>query len=414
MGDVKIKRGEAKVTEIKYWLWLSLSSHLPPRAKTVLLEHYGSPEAMFFAPVGEITSLLGNNAEGADTLEKRDLDAAMRIIDKCASRGIRMISRDDGEYPERLRNIYAPPSVIYVKGSLEGIDEKPAIAVIGTRKASPYGLKMSKKLGFEIAQCGGTVISGLTAGIDAAGAEGALLADGECIGVLGVPHDSAKGRLYEEVAHRGALISEYPPGTRPNKYFFRARNRITAGLSAGVAVIEAPQQSGTRLFVDEAVSQGKEIFVVPGNADSDNCAGSNAMLKDGAKAVTCGWDIMSEFYERYPDRVKMSDAKMPDTRSAPDDPREEKPKRERKPTKTVIDKQNEADYIDIKKQLEGLSETQMSLISAIDRPSVHVDEIIEKTGLKPAKVLGELTMLQLKGFVKQESGKRFTLNIRTK
>lgn len=397
------------MTEIKYWLWLSLSSHLPPRAKTVLLEHYGTPEAMYFAPVGEITSLLGNNADGAETLEKRDLDAAMRIIDKCRSRDIDIISRDDALYPEKLKNIYAPPSVIYVKGSIKNIDDTPAIAVIGTRNASPYGLKMGRKLGFEIAKCGGTVVSGLTSGIDAAGAEGALLAEGECIGVLGVPHELCKGKLFDDVAVRGALVSEYPPGTKPSKYFFRARNRITAGLSAGVAVVEAPMHSGTKLFVDEAVSQGKEIFVVPGNADSDNCAGSNAMLKEGAKAITCGWDILSEFTERYPGKLKMTDAAMPQTNDAA--AQDIKP---RNATKTVIDKQDEADYIDIKKQLEGLSETQMSIIGAIDRPSVHVDDVIERTGLTPSKVLGELTLLQLKGFVKQESGKRFTLNIRTK
>ena len=397
------------MTEIKYWLWLSLSSHLPPRAKTVLLEHYGTPEAMYFAPVGEITSLLGNKAEGAETLEKRDLDAAMRIIDKCRSRGIDIICRDDELYPEKLKNIYAPPSVIYVKGSINNIDDTPAIAVIGTRNASPYGLKMGRKLGFEIAKCGATVVSGLTSGIDAAGAEGALIADGGCIGVLGVPHELCRGRLFDEVAVRGALVSEYPPGTKPSKYFFRARNRITAGLSSGVAVVEAPMHSGTKLFVDEAVSQGKEIFVVPGNADSDNCAGSNAMLKEGAKAVTCGWDILSEFTERYPGKLKKTDAAMPQTNDAAE--RDIKP---RKATKTVIDKPDEADYIDIKKQLEGLSETQMSIIGAIDRPSVHVDDIIERTGLSPSKVLGELTILQLKGFIRQESGKRFTLNIRTK
>lgn len=398
--------------DIRYWLWLSTSARLPPRAKTVLLEHYGSPEDMYFAPVGEITGLLGKYAEGAEALEKRDLSSAMRILDKCEAQNISVISIQDEDYPERLKNIYSPPYIIYVKGRLGDIDAEPAIAVIGTRKASPYGLRMGRKLGFEIAKCGGTVISGLTEGIDAAGAEGALLADGACIGVLGLPHEKCRGKLYDELAVRGALVSEYPPGTAPYKSFFRARNRISAGLSVGVAVVEAPAMSGTRLFVTEASEQGKEIFAVPGNADCSNCAGTNALLKDGAaKAVTDGWDIMSEFEARFPEKISKIKAEMP---SAPDKKAKNKSQKEEKPKQKVIDKHPDADYIDLKKQLETLSDTQMSIVTVLDKPSVHVDDIIERTGLTPSRVLAELTMLQLKGYVKQESGKRFTLNIRTK
>lgn len=400
------------MSEIKYWLWLSTAAKLAPRARTVLLEHYGDPEEMFYAPVGEITRLLGKYGEGAEQIEKRDLDAAMRIIDRSADQNISIISVEDDRYPDRLRNIYAPPVVLYVKGRLPDVDNEPAISVIGTRKASPYGIKMGRRLGFEIAKYGGTVVSGLTAGIDAAGAEGALLADGQCIGVLGVPHEKYGGRLSEELTVRGALVSEYPPGTVPYKSFFRARNRIAAGLSVGVAVVEAPLNSGTKLFVDEALDQGKEIFAVPGNADSENCAGTNALLKDGAaKAVTDGWDIMSEFMSRFPEKIGKVKAEMP---HEPEKESVSESPKDKKPTKKVIDKQQNAVYIDLKKQLEGLSEAQMSIVSAMDKPSVHVDDIIERTGLSPARVLAELTMLQLKGFVKQESGKRFTLNIRTK
>lgn len=400
------------MAEIKYWLWLSTSAKLPPRARAVLLEHYGSPEEMFFAPVGEITRLLGKYADGAEQLEKRDLDAALRIIDACADQHIDILASDDAAYPERLRNIYAPPPILYVKGKLPEVDAEPMIAVIGTRKASPYGLRMGRRLGFEIAKYGGIVVSGLTAGIDAAGAEGALTAEGKCVGVLGVPHEKYSGRLAGDLTVRGALVSEYPPGTVPNKAFFRARNRIAAGLSVGVAVVEAPLHSGTKLFVDEALDQGKEIFAVPGNADSENCAGTNLLLKEGAaKAITDGWDIMSEFTARFPGKI--SKVKL----QTPEIPAEESGQTEQKdaaPTKKVIDKPQNAVYIDLKKQLEGLSDAQMSIVSSMDKPSIHVDDIIERTGLSPARVLAELTMLQLKGYVRQESGKRFTLNIRTK
>lgn len=400
------------MSAIEYWLWLSTSAKLSPRAKAVLLKHYGSPEAMYEAPKGEITKLLGRRGDGAEDLEKRDLSSALRTIDRCKMQNIEIISIDDTRYPVRLKNIYAPPHIIYVKGRLPKIDEEPAIAVIGTRNASPYGIKMGRKLGFEIAKCGGVVISGLTKGIDAAGAEGALIADGKCIGVLGSPHELTRGKMAEELAVRGALVSEYPPGAGTCRQFFRARNRIAAGLSVGVTVVEAPFRSGTKLFVDEAVEQGKEIFAVPGNADCENCAGTNAMLKDGAKPVTEGWDVMSEFAKLYPEKIKRSIERIPGTCVKPEQNEPVVTEKTHKDTKKVIDKPDTTEYIDLKKQLEGLSETQLSIVSAMDRKAMQVDEIIERTGLSPAKVLADLTLLQLKGCVSQQSGKRFTLNIK--
>lgn len=400
------------MSAIEYWLWLSTSAKLSPRAKAVLLKHYGSPEAMYEAPKGEITRLLGRRSEGAEDLEKRDLSSALRTIDKCKMQNVEVVSIEDPCYPVRLKNIYAPPPVIYVKGRLPKIDEEPAIAVIGTRNASPYGIKMGRKLGFEIAKCGGVVVSGLTKGIDAAGAEGTLIAEGKCVGVLGVPHEHAHGKMAEELAVRGALVSEYPPGAGVHRQFFRARNRIAAGLSVGVVVVEAPFKSGTRLFVDEAVEQGKEIFAVPGNADSENCAGTNAMLKDGAKPVTEGWDVMCEFAKLYPDKIKRSDERIPWSSVKSEQSESVKTEKTHKATKKVIDKPDTAEYIDLKTQLESLSQSQLSIVSAMDREAMQVDEIIERTGLSPAKVLADLTLLQLMGCVSQQSGKRFTLNIK--
>lgn len=391
------------MSAIKYWLWLSTAARLSPKTKKALLMHYGGPEEMYFAPVGEISRLTGAGTEGVETLEKRDLDAALRIIDKCDSQGIRILTVQDAMYPDRLKNVYSPPSVLYIKGELPAVDDEAAIAVVGTRDATPYGMKMGMKLGYEICRCGGIVVSGLTRGIDAAGAEGALRAGGRCIGVLGTAHEQAKGRLAEDIAARGALISEYPPGTEQYRSFFRARNRIAAGLSVGVVVVEAPEHSGARLFANEAADQGKEIFAVPGNADAASCAGTNALLKEGAKPVTEGWDILCEFAAMYPSRLsEVGDMKAPEPVPA------------EKTTKKAVDKTEKSDYIDLKKQLEGLSETQMKIVSLMTEPSVQVDELIAKSGLSPAKVLSDLTLLQLKGYVSQEKGKRFTLNIKAK
>ena len=394
------------MSAIKYWLWLNAASTVPPKAKSALLEHYGSPEEMYFAPLGEYRRLLGDRIEGVDELEKRDLDRALRIIDECEKQNISIISCQDALYPDRLKNIYSPPSILYVKGTLPAIDDEALIAVIGTRKASPYGIKMGRKMGYEIAKCGGIVVSGLTNGIDAAGAEGALNAGGKVIGVLGTAHEKDKSALAADVAKSGALISEYPPGTNTQNAFFRARNRISAGLSVGVVVVEAPEKSGARLFANEAADLGKELFAVPGNADSPNCVGTNMLLKEGAKPVTEGWEVLCEFEALYPNRISHTrDMTMPEEHK-------ETPPEPEKETKKVIDKPKSAAYIDLKTALEGLSETQMKIVSVMEKPSMHVDDIIEQSGFSPARTLADLTMLQLKGIVTQEKGKRFTLNVK--
>lgn len=402
------------MNDVIYWLWLSTSPRVGPRAISSLLKYYGSPEQMYFAPVGEITRLLPKNIEGAEELEKRDLDEAKRIFEKCDNTGIDVITMNEDIYPERLKNIHLPPAVIYVKGKLPDIDSEPAVAVIGTRKATPYGIKMGMRMGYEISKCGAAVISGLTMGIESAATEGALLADGKVIGVLGLPHELDKSRFSQDVVMHGALISEYAPGTKPYSSFFRARNRITSGLSLGVAVIEAPLKSGTRLFVNEAADQGKEIFAVPGNADQPNCEGTNLLIKEGAKPVTNGWEVVSEFAAMYPNKIRKVEFDMPSgvipKAAAP----EKKYKKTPKAPKKIVDKASDAAYIDLQKQLESLNPSQLKIIEAINEPSMHVDTIIERSGIAPAKVLAELTILQIKGYVRQEAGKRFTLNIKMK
>lgn len=402
------------MNEVIYWLWLSTSPRIGPRAITELLRYYGSPEKMFFSPVGEITRLLPRNIQGAEELEKRDLDAAKRIFERCDSNGIDVVTLNEELYPERLRNIHLPPAVIYVRGKLGDVDSDPAVAIIGTRKSTPYGFKMAVRMGYEISKCGGTVVSGLTQGIDAAGAEGALRAGGRVVAVLGTPHELDRSRFSDDIVMKGAIVSEYPPGTKPYGSFFRARNRITSGLSLGTVVIEAPIKSGTRLFVTEAADQGKEIFAVPGRADMRSSEGNNLLLKEGAKPVTDGWDVMSEFAGAYPNKVRRvvfehTDGLFPVAEKA-----YPKPSVSAEPEKKVVDKAPDEAYIDLKKQLEGLSPDQLRIIQTMDGGSVHVDSIIDKCSLAPAKVLAELTLLQIKGYVRQESGKRFTLNIKMK
>ena len=325
------------------------------------------------------------------------------ILAECRRLDIRPVTMRDADYPRRLRNIFAPPAVIYVKGKLPELDDEAAIAVIGTRKASPYGLKMGSRLAYEIVKCGGIVVSGLTSGVDAAAARGALMADGVCIGVLGTSHEQEKGRLARDVAARGALISEYPPGTQPLRSHFRDRNRITAGIS----VVEAPEKSGALLFAAEANEQGKEIFAVPGNVDAPNSAGTISLMQEGAKPVRTGWDILCEFEALFPEKLQPAEnVEMPDIGKN----QAETGEIEAESGKKGIDKEKSRGYIDLKEQLAQLSEEQLRIISAIDKGASHIDDVIENTGLSTPKVLAQLTVLEIKGFIKREPGKRISLN----
>jgi DNA processing protein len=307
---------------------------------------------------------------------------------------------------------------LYIKGRLPDVDSTPSVAVIGTRRATPYGLKMGRDIAFEIAKCGGIVVSGLTEGIDRAAARGCLLAGGCCIGLLGTAH-GRDGELREDVISAGALVSEYPPGTKPQNRFFRDRNRISAGLSHAVCVVEAPEQSGSLLFAREALEQGKEIFAVPGNADAENSAGIMTLLKQGARPAARGWDIMEDFAAVYPDKVRSPNGEKPSPRPARSeaDTREKapaQPKNDPAPiaasTKKEIDKEKDAGYIDWKEQFAGLNAEQMEIVTAIGRGETHIDDIIEATGFSAAKVLSQLTILEIKGFIRRVAGRRVSLN----
>ena len=406
------------MSAVKYWIWLSAQTKVSVRARAALVEYYGDAERAYFAPPGEYASIPGITARDAAILETRDIRCADRILGECDRQGIRIITMQDADYPQRLMNIFAPPAVLYVRGNLPDVDSTPSIAVIGTRRASPYGLKMGQRMAFEIAKCGGIVISVLSDGIDRTAAKGCLLAGGKCIGVLATSHESG-GALYDDVAAYGALVSEYPPGTATQKSFFRDRNRIASGLSHGLVVVEAPEKSGCLLFAAEALEQGREIFAVPGNADAENSVGAIGLLKQGAKPATCGWDVMSEFEHLFPGRILCPEPgrlvlsggeKTAESVPNPDIQAENR----QESTKKEIDKEKGRGYIDLKEQLSQLSEEQLRIISAIEKGESHIDDIIENTGLSAAKVLSQLTVLEIKGFIHRSAGRRVSLNISSK
>ena len=407
------------MASIKYWIWLASQTKLRPGEKTAVLNAYGDPEAAFFAPKGDFLRLEGLRQSAAEALEERDLREANRILGACDEQKIRVVSLQDMLYPQRLKHIYAPPPVLYVKGRMQDLDEEAAIAVVGTRAASPYGLFVAQSLADGIVRCGGAVVSGLGPGIDGEAARAAIKAGGFCVGVLGTAHQEAGGWLASQVAEWGLLISEYAPGTPSQRYFFRERNRITAGLSVGVVVVEAPENSGALRFAEEAVELGKEVFAVPGAVDSSNSVGTNRLIKDGASPVTCAWDVMQDYATRFPDIIHRAEEKAA--------PEASLPCAEQRPPfspaadapipdsgKKAVDSGRRQDYIDWKEQLRLLSEDQLKIISAIDKEATHVDDVVEKTGLDVGRVLAQLTVLEIRGYIRREPGRRVALNFTKK
>lgn len=388
---------------LKYWLWLS-DAPVSTRAKAALIRCYGDGETAYFAPAGEFASLEHVTPAEAAILERRDLSRTDAISRACLEQNISIVTLQDAAYPKRLKSIYDPPVVLYVKGKLPAVDDNALVAVIGTRKASSYGLKMAQRLAFEVSKCGGIVVSGLTAGIDAQAAKGAMLAGAACVAVLGSSHEQSNSRITQDVELSGAVISEYAPGTIGRKSFFRDRNRIGAGLSVATVVVEAPAKSGALLFAQEAAEQGREVFAVPGNADSLNSAGTIDLLKSGAKPVTEGWDVLCEFVSRFPDKLHPAEKE-----ELPEPVSEEKPQ-DARAAKISSDERP----AELKAQLDKLNEPQLKIITAIDSDTNHIDDIMEATGLSSSQVLTQLTLLEIKGYVHRLPGNRVALNMAKK
>ena len=290
-----------------HWIWLANCRPVSDRMKVELLQHFRDPEDIYFADADAFDHLERFSDEAKAALRDKNLHSAQKILDQCARKDIHILTFRDAAYPGRLKNIPDPPLVLYYKGNLPDFDGTPLIGVVGTRKASAYGLSTAKRMGFQITRCGGTVVSGAATGIDSVAMEGGLMAGGSVIGILGcgldVIYPASNRRLFSEILRDGCLLSEFPPGTPPLKWNFPKRNRIISGISCGVLVVEAPKKSGALITAGCAREQGRDVFVIPGNVGVETCAGSNDLLRSGAIYADCGWDVMREYESLFRDRI---------------------------------------------------------------------------------------------------------------
>lgn len=388
------------MSALKFWLWLTELRGLKNQTRLALLRHFGTPEDVFYADPGEILLTEGITRAEAAILENHSLETADRILTDCQRLGLRILTIQDAEYPDRLKNIYDPPCLLYVKGRLPVFDETVTVAVVGTRDCTPYGIQCAEKLSYGLTNGGAIVVSGLAKGIDAAASRGALRAGGMTVGVLGngidVHYPAESRYLYEDVAAAGALISEYPPGTEPAKQHFPARNRIISGLSLATLVVEAPEKSGALITAETANEQGRDVFAVPGPIDAPTSVGCNRLIRDGAGLVSDAWDILEQYKARFPNKLLEIEAREQPRTLGYQARQKEEPK--------VVPPMLSLSQSDV-----TLTDDQVELLRILsDEEPALVDDLIDQSGIPTRRVLSALTVLEIENLVQQHSGKRYT------
>ena len=420
------------MSSLKYWIWLSTCSGVGVATGNALLKHFKTPENVYNADEADLHSAEGIRLGDISALLNKDLSHTDKILADCRQHGFNVITLQDAEYPERLRNVFNPPVLLYIRGTLPKIDEEAIVAIVGTRNCTPYGISKAGDIGYELARRGIIIVSGLAKGVDAAAMQGALRGGGKVIGVIGsgldIIYPRVNKRLFDDTASSGAIISEYPPGTPPVPGHFPARNRIVSGLSLGVAVIEAPKRSGALITAAQALEQGRDVFSMPGNVDAKSCEGSNKLLREGAIPLLTFDDIINEYAELFPDKIKTGDETLLD-RIADDNGQaghmevtiasEEVPDSYENnhgnisnisaSGEKIIDNISPTEYIDLNKIFEKLAGNEQLVARAIGSGILNADEIIAKTGLPAHQVMTSLTMLELKGVTVRNGGQYFSI-----
>lgn len=400
---------------LKYWVWLSEVKGLTNRSKLLLLDYFGTPENVYYADEDEYRLIEGIEPRQIALLAEKSLENADRILGACSRLGLRLLTMQDADYPMRLRNIFEPPCLLYVKGQLPVIDEEVAVAMVGTRKASPYGIEAAEKIAYGLCKQGAVVISGAAAGVDSASHRGALRAGGKTIAVLGngldIVYPAENEWLYRDIAASGALISEYPPGTAAEAWHFPVRNRIISGLSLATIVVEAPEKSGALITANLALEQGRDVFAIPGNLGVKSCEGSNHLIRDGAIVVENGWDVLREYEQMFPG--KLSDGRSREAMERSFMVRFGRPAPVYTPVvvegpvdKKDIDNPEDRNYSDVKEIKPALTDDEATVYEALTPEAVLADELVVKTGLPAQRVAAALTMLQIKKLAVKEAGNR--------
>ncbi len=361
------------MSNIKYWLALSMLKDIGPKRAKKLLSKFGSPQKVFESDYNDLVKTRGfvkNLAENIKNFSSWDL--IEKHIDILNNNGIKLITYEDSSYPELLREVEDSPILIYVKGNILPQD-RYAIAIVGSRKPTHYGISVAENISEELASMGFTIVSGLARGIDSLSHKAALKVGGRTVAVLGsgldITYPPENKMLIEKIINSGYVLSEFPLGTPPDRENFPKRNRIISGLCLGVLVIEATSDSGSLITASYALDQNREVFAIPGNITSPNSSGTNELIKKGAILTRNADDIIKELAPVLKGFIKSNN-------------------------KTKV----------------KITGDEMELCKYLSGEPKQIDTISRESGLPASKLMGILLNLELKGVVKQIPGKRFYLS----
>jgi len=358
--------------DLRHILRLSLVDGVGPRTRRVLLEHFGSSEAVLSAAPSELRSIQGVGPKLTQRIvaarEEVDVDGLVQV---CHDRGVKIIVETDEDYPSLLRQIPDPPPVLFVRGDLKPQDGM-AIGIGGTRHASHYGLRQAERLATALARAGLTIVSGLARGIDAAAHRGAIAAGGRTLAILGSGvlsiYPPEHEQLAEELLAHGALISEAPPLAAPHSGVFPQRNRVISGLSLGVIVVEAGDRSGALITARLAMEQGREVFAVPGRVEDPTSRGCHRLIRDGAKLVETADDVLEELGPLFEPASRDDGCEV----------------------------HHPAELL--------LNEQEQQVLDAIQPDPTSIDEILAATHLSVPNVLSTLSVLEMRRLIRRVSG----------
>ena len=356
--------------ELKYWVGFSKMPGIGRVKTSQLLEHFNTLEHAWKAPIGELKKSGLDSKTVENIVNLRTRIAPDEEMDSLKKYKIKVLTCDSLTYPQRLKEIYDYPPVLYIRGNLLPQDEC-CLAVVGTRRATVYGRQVTEEIVSDLARNGITIVSGLARGIDSVAHRAALEVGARTMAVfacgLDIVYPAENAKLAREIMEHGALISEYPLGTKPKADNFPRRNRIMSGLSLGVLVIEAGESSGALITANQALEQNREVFAVPGSILSPASRGTNHLIQEGAKLVRNYVDILEEL------------------------------------NLTIMAQQLEM------KELLPVDEAESLLLKQLSREPIHIDDICRQSGLATALVGSALTMMELKGMVKQVGGMNYVL-----
>lgn len=393
-----------------YWVWLTIKQVMSPTKITCLRERFETIKDIYNEY--EYNGIENIGTKEIKELRNKDLTEAKRVIEQTKRVGAKILTYEDINFPDMLRNIIDPPYVLYIKGELMSWDRLLTIGVVGTRKCSPYGRLVTSRLSRDMTRLGITVVSGMARGLDAEAAWAALKAGGKTIAVLGsgidVIYPRENEKLFYEICEHGAVITEYPPGSGPLPNHFPERNRIIAGLSKGVLVTEAPAKSGALITANYALNSGRDVFAVPGNIFDAQYAGSNSLIQHCAKLVMSAHDVIEE----YPYAEKL--LKQPKIKVVIKTQNIKNNFDENTNYSDVIHNtpiQNEQNITIDSKRYAFLKPEEKEIIELLIEKNMHIDELARQLGKSAGEINTALTLLEIKRLIKKLPGNNYQLKL---